>query len=287
MNIQVRRSRCIRSVIARYQVADNSSAAINLGLTLVFYFTATALVIFGLAAGRAPFQLPLLIIGYMALGMAIVKIFSIQHDCGHDSYFKSSGLNRFVGRICSVVTLLPFTAWREEHNEHHACFARIDQQTYGDIKLLTVEEFRRSVAWRRFAYRIFRSPLFLFGIAPLGYVFLRQRVPSKFQAERVLSCISHTAAIVVAYGLLLYLFGLTVLVVVVPSLYVASSMGIAFFVVEHQFEEAEWFDTRNWDFDRTAVSSSSYISMPPLLEWITGYFGYHHLHHFSPRDPIL
>ncbi len=280
------RSCTVQQIIASYRVSNTTLAATDLLAACTFYLSALALVNLCLAAeGGAILWLPTLIVGYVACGLAIAKLFAIQHDCGHDSYFARPYLNRVLGRACSIVTLVPFTAWREEHLDHHGCFARLDKHTFGDILLLTIEQYRSAPALHRLAYRIFRSPAYLLGLAPLGYLLLRQRVPRELRGKRLRSCASHTATIILFYGIIFYFFGSIMLLVFLPPLYVAGVVGIVIFVVEHQFEQAEWFDQPTWQFDDAALQSSSYLSMPIALEWITGYIGYHHLHHFSPRIP--
>jgi omega-6 fatty acid desaturase (delta-12 desaturase) len=37
----------------------------------------------------------------------LVRIFIIQHDCGHGSFFKSRRANDLIGIICSLLTLTP------------------------------------------------------------------------------------------------------------------------------------------------------------------------------------
>jgi len=275
-----------RQIIGLYRTPSAVPAVLNLIAAGAFYASTLTLVVLCLAIdANAAIKLPVLGISYLACGLAVIKVFTIQHDCGHESYFRQSYLNRLVGRFCSLITFIPFAAWKEEHAEHHACFARIDEQTLGDVALLTVEQFNFAPMWRRIWYRVFRSPLFLFSIAPLGFILFRQRFPSKLRQGRVVSCISHTISITIIYGCLLYLSGFKTLLVFLPPLYVGSAIGIAIFLVEHQFETAEWVNTPEWEFRDAAINASSYIPMPSLIEWITGYIGYHHLHHFSPRIP--
>src|SRR5271168_5071536 len=38
----------------------------------------------------------------------LVRIFIIQHDCGHGSFFKSRWANELIGRLCSLTTLTPY-----------------------------------------------------------------------------------------------------------------------------------------------------------------------------------
>jgi len=87
------------------------------------------------------------------------------------------------------------------------------------------------------------------------------------------------------YGPIFYFFGPKTLLALLPSLYVAGLVAMVIFVVEHQFEDADWLDSREWNFYEASVTSSSYLSMPKILEWFTGNIGYHHIHHLNPRVP--
>jgi hypothetical protein len=42
----------------------------------------------------------------------LVRLFMIQHDCGHGSFFRGRLANDWVGRAISVVTLTPYDLWR-------------------------------------------------------------------------------------------------------------------------------------------------------------------------------
>jgi len=87
---------------------------------------------------------------WLTLGLALlaagflVRVFIIQHDCGHGSFFRSRRANVWVGRMCSIVTLTPYANWRHEHNGHHAKWNCLDRRgTTTDLysKCLTVEEY--------------------------------------------------------------------------------------------------------------------------------------------------
>src|SRR5713226_8722536 len=51
---------------------------------------------------------------WMALPLSViaacflVRIFIIQHDCGHGSFFKSRRANDLTGLLCSLMTLTPY-----------------------------------------------------------------------------------------------------------------------------------------------------------------------------------
>ena len=71
----------------------------------------------------------------------LVRIFIIQHDCGHQSFFKSRKWNNTIGFICSFVSLIPFQYWARSHNFHHAHNGVLEFRDIGDIDLLTVKEY--------------------------------------------------------------------------------------------------------------------------------------------------
>jgi acyl-lipid omega-6 desaturase (Delta-12 desaturase) len=68
----------------------------------------------------------------------VVRLFIIQHDCGHGSYFRSSFANEIVGWFCSVVTFTPYSNWRRQHSGHHAVWNNLDERHGGPTSTLPV-----------------------------------------------------------------------------------------------------------------------------------------------------
>jgi acyl-lipid omega-6 desaturase (Delta-12 desaturase) len=87
----------------------------------------------------------------------MVRLFMIQHDCGHGSFFKSRLANDWIGRIISVFTLTPYDFWRQSHAMHHAGVGNLDRRGIGDIDMLTVREFQALRGHGRLRYRLYRS----------------------------------------------------------------------------------------------------------------------------------
>lgn len=52
-------------------------------------------------------------------GMLIVFLFTLEHECTHQTPFASTGLNEGVGHVCGVFLLLPFRWFRAFHLAHH------------------------------------------------------------------------------------------------------------------------------------------------------------------------
>lgn len=59
-------------------------------------------------------------------GMLLVRIFIIQHDCGHGSFFVSMRANAIVGRLCGLLTLTPYANWARQHGLHHGNWSNLD-----------------------------------------------------------------------------------------------------------------------------------------------------------------
>ena len=69
----------------------------------------------------------------------LVRLFLIQHDCGHGALFRHRAINDWVGRVFGVVTLTPYDYWKRTHATHHATAGNLDRRGLGDIVTLTVE----------------------------------------------------------------------------------------------------------------------------------------------------
>ena len=222
-------------------------------------------------------------------GGLLVRLFIIQHDCGHGSFFTSPKMNTAVGRVMSIFTLAPFSLWRREHALHHTGSGNLERRGVGDIETKTVEEYLQSSPFERLRYRVYRHPLFLFGFGVPFYFLVLQRLPwfhGLKAGESWRSVMALNAAIVAVYGVLGWLLGFAaVAMVAIPMLHVAAAIGGWLFFVQHQFDATEWDHAEAWDFQVAAVHGSSYYALPKPLQWITGNIGIHHIHHLNSMVP--
>src|SRR6201987_2985840 len=94
----------------------------------------------------------------------LVRLFMIQHDCGHGAFFHRRGTNDWVGRAIGVLTLTPYDFWRRTHAAHHSTSGNLDRRGIGDIDTLTVDEYWVRSRWDRLRYRVYRHPIIIFGV---------------------------------------------------------------------------------------------------------------------------
>jgi omega-6 fatty acid desaturase (delta-12 desaturase) len=225
---------------------------------------------------------------WCALGTGfLLRIYIIQHDCGHGSFFASRRTNDVVGCILSAVTWIPYFRWRHDHAIHHATSGNLARRGRGDVWTMTVREYERASASVRLRYRLYRNPLVLFGVAPLFLFLVLYRLPAHADGRREIRSVHLTNLTVV---LLVLALGAAVgfrevLVVHGPVLWMASTVAVWLFYVQHQFEGSYWAAPPTWDHATEALKGSSFLILPPMLQWFSGNIGLHHVHHLSARIP--
>jgi omega-6 fatty acid desaturase (delta-12 desaturase) len=229
-----------------------------------------------------------LLLAVPAAGL-LVRLFIIQHDCGHGSFFRSRAANDSLGRALSVLTLTPYGSWSQGHAAHHASTGNLDRRGRGDVETWTVAEYRAAAPLKKLLYRLYRNPFVMVGLgAPINFIVL-QRLPlghALRNASSRRSILSLDLALLVLFGFSSAAFGVvTVLGTYLPVMIIASWIGNWLFYVQHQFDMTHWERDDDWNFHVAALSGSSYFKLPPLLQWFSGNIGLHHVHHLCSRVP--
>ena len=229
------------------------------------------------------FAIPLAILG----GLFLVRAFIIFHDCGHGSFFRSKKANDVLGIITGMLTVTPYHHWKWEHAMHHATTGDLDRRGIGDVWTLTVKEYLASSRTTRINYRLVRNPFILFVFAPLFLFFVLERFPSKKSKPREKRSVMMMNLALLTWGVCMSaIFGfIPWLIIQLVMMSVAGCSGVWLFYVQHQFEDAYWEETKNWDFTTAAMEGSSYYKLPKVLQWFSGNIGFHHIHHLNPRIP--
>lgn len=273
-----------QALLQEYSQADKTKAIIQLVNTFLPFLGLWVLMYFSLFWSY-----------WITLGLALingffmVRIFIIQHDCGHKSFLPSQAWNRVVGFICSLFSTIPFDYWSRQHSFHHGHNGELEVRDIGDIYLMTEEEFRQASRWKRFTYRLFRMPVVTFIIGPISYLIFNMRLPlTRFEGWNGTIRRMHLNNLLIAavYIGLGYLLGWKrFLMVQLPIVFVFFIIAIWFFYVQHQHEIAYKQWKKNWDYLLSAIIGSTFYKLPKVVHWLTGNIGYHHIHHLNSKIP--
>ncbi|MGM9923627.1 MAG: fatty acid desaturase [Bacillus sp. (in: firmicutes)] len=282
MRKQTQKLASLRKHVAPYENSDVSKSIKQMVNTFIPFFILWYLAYESLSVSY-----------FLTLGICLVaagflvRIFIIFHDCCHGSFFKNKRANHWVGTIAGIMTMFPFKQWQHSHNVHHASSGNLDKRGIGDIWFMTVEEYAKATPMQRFAYRLYRNPIVMFGLGPI-YVFL---ITNRFnrkgakRKERINTYITNLGIIAVAATVCLTLGWEAYVLIQGPIFYISGILGIWLFYVQHTFEDTYFVENEEWEYVKAAVEGSSFYKLPKVLQWLTGNIGYHHVHHLSPRVP--
>ncbi|SHI44181.1 fatty acid desaturase [Wenxinia saemankumensis] len=272
-------------ILARYRDPSPLRSALEVGLTVIPFLGLWALAWMSLSVSI-----------WLALALSVpiagflVRLFVIQHDCGHGSLFRNRALSDWIGRLLGVLTLTPYDVWKRSHAVHHASAGNLDRRGIGDVMTLTVAEYRAMSPSGRWRYRLYRNPFVMFGVGPAWLFLVQNRLPADpMKAARPvwISALGTNLALIILLGGLLATGGLApILAIWLPSTLLAASIGVWLFYVQHQFEETSWESEADWGLHDSALHGSSNYILPPILSWFSGNIGAHHVHHLQSRVPF-
>lgn len=270
--------------VAKYAKSDLRKSIWQIIDTLIPYLALLVLMVYTVKGGYPYWTTLVLCIPAAAL---LVRIFIIFHDCCHKSFFASRRANIILGYVMGIVTLTPYEDWWHKHARHHATFGDLDHRGVGDVWTITTDEYIMSSPLKRIAYWLYRNPFVMFGLGPSLLFFGSFRYPHKGSGKRqCVSVIITNLAIVAIIMTASVTIGLrTYLLVQLPPMIAAGTMGIWLFYVQHQYDGVRWFRHDNWDPITVALEGSSYYKLPKFLQWVTGNIGFHHVHHVHPLIP--
>jgi acyl-lipid omega-6 desaturase (Delta-12 desaturase) len=306
-----RRQKC--AMVGRFAKSDDLK-----GLTQLF----TTLVPFALlwwAAIRGAAVSPWLALGPLPLiALFTVRAFGLMHECGHGSLFRSPWLNRAVGFLLGVLSGMPQYVWAQHHNYHHAHNGDWDRYR-GPYTTLSVDEY---AALSRGRQRMYRTKCSVAAAPVVGFVYLifnprftwlkgslglvlhtgRRKLAEPGVPLRTLAASYHSrywkspreyrhmlwnnVALLSVWASMCSVCG-TVLFfsVYLLSVSIAGAVGVLLFTVQHNFEHSYASDSEHWDCDTGAIRGTSFLVLPPWLNWFTVNIGYHHIHHLSASIP--
>lgn len=271
-------------ILANYRQPNRVRSTFELGISAIPFFVLWALAWWSLSIS---YWLTLAL--SLAASVFLLRLFAIQHDCGHGAFFENRHVSDWIGRVLGVLTLTPYDVWRRTHSVHHSSAGNLSKRGMGDIHTATVAEYQEMTTWQRLMYRLYRNPLVLFGFGPSYLFLLQNRIPFGLtnHARYWVSAMSTNVVIVIALALIWYFGGLgPILLIFLPTTVIAATIGMWLFYVQHQFENTHWDTDQNWQLHDAALNGSSHYVLPPVLQWVSANIGIHHVHHLYSRIPF-
>ena len=281
---ETRSSREWVKVLAEYREPNALRSSFELGVTVAPFFLLWALAWWSLSYSY-----------WLTLGIAsvnaafLLRLFCIQHDCGHGSFFNNRTVSDWLGRVIGVLTLTPYDVWRRSHSIHHSNSGNLARRGIGDVYTMTVAEYYELTPFNRLMYKLYRNPIVLFGLGPGYLFFLQNRLPLGLMAgvKYWVSAMATNMSIFVALGLMLYFGGIMpILLIFLPTTLLAATAGVWLFYVQHQFETTHWESEEDWQLHDAALQGSSHYILPKALQWLSANIGIHHVHHLYSRIPF-
>lgn len=273
------------AIVKAYQLPDTRKAVIQM-LNSFLPFVAIWVAMYFLLDVSVWLVVPLAFVNAFFL----VRIFIIQHDCGHQSFTANRKANDIIGEICSIISFMPYRYWAKSHNFHHGHNGILwEHRDIGDINLLTVNEFKNLSRLEKLKYMVFRSAPVLFLIGPAWYLLIQNRFPLirlKGWEHAHKALLKHNLILAAVHIGLIWMLGYEAFLLVhLPILLFFAVIAVWFFYVQHQHETTykQWKD--KWEYIRAAVQGSTYYKLPRWMHWLTGNIGYHHIHHLNPLVP--
>ena len=233
-------------------------------------------------------QIPLIggVSASVLAGFVIVRLFVIYHDFFHGAILKNSRLAYSVLYLFGLVILSPATSWKRTHDHHHKHNSSEFGAEIGGFPLVTTDEYARYSRWHRFGYRVMRSPFIIL----FGYLtsFLINKTLVKFirDPRKNYSC---GLSLLLHFGLAIFLgmYSLRVLLLgMTLPLFIGSALGTYIFYVQHNFPGMKRKAGMEWDYVYAALCSSSFLKLSPMMNWLTGNIGFHHVHHLNAKIPF-
>jgi acyl-lipid omega-6 desaturase (Delta-12 desaturase) len=247
-----------------------------------------------------------------------VRSFSLMHDCGHYSLFRSKRANRIVGFCLGVINAIPQYGWSRDHAFHHKTNG--DWERYrGVADFLSTDEFKQLTPAKQRLYSLLRQPwmaipggFFYLAIQPrmilvlglkdlvahvldcvkkepgmgLGNMISSHKSKHWLSATEFWDLLFNNICVLASWVVLSHFLGAGFFWSVYSAVLTCSAfIFIIVFCIQHIFEGAYANRSEGWDYILGAVEGSSYLKLPAILNWFTADIGYHNIHHLSERIP--
>jgi omega-6 fatty acid desaturase (delta-12 desaturase) len=220
-------------------------------------------------------------------GLLLIRMFIIYHDYQHHSILTKSPTAEIIMTFFGIFILSPASIWKRSHDHHHNHNSKLFSASIGSYPIVTTKKYLEMTPVQKFTYLTIRHPLTI----ALGYfsmfiigMCLRSFITSpRKHFDSLIALILHITIVI----LLLVFMGWQVwfFAFFLPFL-IGFGMGAYLFYAQHNFPGVEFYENKDWVYEKAALESSSFMKMNPVMEWFTGNIGYHHIHHLNSKIPF-
>lgn len=216
-----------------------------------------------------------------------IRMFVIYHDYQHHAILQGSKLATFVMKTFGIFMLTPQNVWKRSHDHHHNHNSKLSANGIGSYPTISKECYLSLSKKEQRAYLFSRHPLtVIFGHVTLFMYWLNIKSFVQSPKKHMDSLVALLLHVGPAYLIWHYLGLNAFLISWLFPFFIAFAMGSYLFYSQHNFPSAQFRENQDWKYEDAALSSTSFMKMNPVLQWLTGNIGYHHVHHLNSRIPF-
>ena len=269
----------IREYLKDYTHKSDAMGAASLVLNLAAHLA--ALVIGSALIPNVLLMLPFIVI----FAFSAVRLYVLQHDCGHESLFATRWINDAAGYFLSVFSFTPYRVMQYNHNQHHAYLGNLEHRETTEIHTMTLKEWQTASFWERLSYRIYRFPPVMLIVGGVFTYFIAYRWPKNTLKVGLVGVMIHNFLLLVYIFIIWWTLGAAGLIMFTTGAIVASAIGVFLVYLQHNFEDTYWDRKPDLDFRKATLVGSSSLDLGHWWDIGTGNIAYHDLHHFMPSIP--
>ncbi|MFT6746168.1 MAG: omega-6 fatty acid desaturase (delta-12 desaturase) [Glaciecola sp.] len=250
-------------------------------------FSSVFLLGLGYLGALINFHWTLQLLSAIFTGLIVARVFIIYHDYLHKTILQESLLAKVIFTVFGMFILAPTSIWKRSHDYHHNHNCKLHSASIGSFPLLTKKQFLTSSLKEKRHYLFIRHPLTI----GFGYVF------AFLWGMSLKSLVNSSGKHWDSFFALVFHFGISVFVFIYlgPQAYllgvllpfvIYGGLGSYLFYAQHNYPDAKYKNKESWTYVHSALNSSSFMDLSPVLHWFTGNIGYHHIHHVNARIPF-
>jgi omega-6 fatty acid desaturase (delta-12 desaturase) len=251
--------------------------------------TLMTLLLLGIFLSATFIDFPLIVRFCLSIICALfyVRMFTVFHDYQHHAILQKSKVANILMKAYGIFILTPQNIWKRSHDHHHTHNSKLTITAIGSYPTISKERFLGLSKQDQNIYLLNRHPLtIIFGHLTLFIYWLNLKSfiqSPKKHLDSLAALIIHFSS---AIGIYYYFGFLTFLFAWFIPFFFSFAIGSYLFYSQHNFPGAQFRENHDWKYEHAALASTSFMTMHPVLHWMTGNIGYHHVHHLNSRIPF-